>query len=379
MEIDRKELRKDYLEHRAQSTIHVGRIVSIVFSIIMVYAVHLDIYVLAYPKEIVIWRIITTASYLLFFTLCFTKVKHNQKVIIGLYTWCITSTMILGVWLNIRMFGVNRGVYNTRIIQVIFLFIIGTAIFAEGARIYMPYIMSCTMGIMILFFIFYRDLSIEEWALYFNVIAAAVLAVINAKIYEKKNYEKFVMEKEMSITLEKLRSEIELRKEIEKKLEKKAFTDELTGILNRRAGIQILRNEFEIAKENNKPLSICYIDLNNLKEVNDSYGHSYGDEYILCAVDIIKKEIREEDIFLRLGGDEFLVIFVNTTYEEIKKIWNRIKEKCRSSCTENSILCSVSASHGIETFYNNNFSNVEEFMESADKKMYEEKEKYRKR
>ncbi|MEW9094967.1 MAG: diguanylate cyclase [Clostridiaceae bacterium] len=174
---------------------------------------------------------------------------------------------------------------------------------------------------------------------------------------------------------EKIDGDIIKRISKEKKLASKATIDELTGVYNRSAGMQILKNSFRAAKYKEIPLSICFLDLDDLKHINDTFGHAQGDNYIKTAVGVIKNEIREKDVFIRLGGDEFLLIFINTKYEEAEKIWLRIKNSIIKFNEENGYTLSIS--HGIETFYKNNFNNVNSFLNCADMKMYEDKKKFK--
>lgn len=177
---------------------------------------------------------------------------------------------------------------------------------------------------------------------------------------------------------EKIDNEIISRNSKEEKLTNKASIDQHTGIYNRYAGLEILEKEFEIAKENNTDLSICFIDLNNLKYVNDNYGHNIGDDYIKECVEIIKKEINENDIFMRLGGDEFLIGFVKTSYDEAEQVWQRIRNNEDSYNDKKIKVYELSMSHGIETLYNNNFDNMKDFIDCADIRMYKEKKKIKK-
>ena len=100
-------------------------------------------------------------------------------------------------------------------------------------------------------------------------------------------------------------------------LQTQAERDDLTGLYNRRFGIRILTNEIEKAKENETSLFVCFVDLNKLKYVNDYFGHDYGDEMIKIFSDTVAGELRERDIFFRIGGDEFVIIFSNCTIEII--------------------------------------------------------------
>lgn len=158
-----------------------------------------------------------------------------------------------------------------------------------------------------------------------------------------------------------------------KKDEIKYFSeyDMLTDVYNRRAAFEKLN---KICKDATKEkLSVCFIDINGLKEVNDYLGHEVGDELILNIVKCIKKMVRDSDLIARLGGDEFLIIFSNMGIEEAEKIWMRIsKEFDLFNETQNKKYI-ISVSHGIEEFQMSSTDSIDAIINKADERMYDEK------
>jgi diguanylate cyclase (GGDEF)-like protein len=106
-------------------------------------------------------------------------------------------------------------------------------------------------------------------------------------------------------------------KEVLKRIEY-FFTDHLTGLSNRRA-IMTLREGF----------SVIFIDLDDFKEINDSFGYNAGDEILKRFSEILKGLSRSDDIFIRWGGDEFVLILPTTTQKQAKKLVLRIKEEVK--------------------------------------------------
>ncbi len=94
--------------------------------------------------------------------------------------------------------------------------------------------------------------------------------------------------------------------------------DVLTGLYNRR-GIKCVENDF----------SLIFIDLDNFKKINDNFGYSIGDEILQKFSDILKKISRNTDLFIRWGGDEFVLILPNTSARDAEIIVYRIKEKVK--------------------------------------------------
>jgi diguanylate cyclase (GGDEF)-like protein len=105
---------------------------------------------------------------------------------------------------------------------------------------------------------------------------------------------------------------------------KLALLDSLTGLYNRRCGEQRLESEVARTQRNGLPLTIIMIDLNELKTVNDNYGHAAGDELLKFFSLRLNKSIRGSDLAVRLGGDEFLLILPECRREEVRHVLDRL-------------------------------------------------------
>ena len=98
------------------------------------------------------------------------------------------------------------------------------------------------------------------------------------------------------------------QKTAEAQMEAMAKTDALTGLMNRRAGIEQLRKLYRENKGQNRPLTVCFADIDGLKYINDTYGHGAGDSMIRAVADVLKKHVGQLGVVCRLGGDEFVII-----------------------------------------------------------------------
>lgn len=185
----------------------------------------------------------------------------------------------------------------------------------------------------------------------------------------------FISEENNNYTALITGSDITQRKLMEQKLEELATFDEMTQVLNRRAGLEILEQQINSCMAAGKNISICYIDVNDLKKVNDKFGHFLGDMLINDAVKILKECIRESDYVVRLGGDEFLLILPECDNVSLNMITNRIDTKCFEFNEKQLREYKLTVSYGSATYKENFNMRINEFVELADSRMYEYKKK----
>lgn len=150
--------------------------------------------------------------------------------------------------------------------------------------------------------------------------------------------------------------------------------DSLTKALNRRAGITRLNKLFPTDERRHVLVSLCFIDINGLKEVNDTLGHKLGDELIISVSDVIKETIRERDFLIRLGGDEFLIVFNGIDVDMAETIWERMVQSYNQINQNEKRPYIISVSHGIVDFDNKQKTHVDDLINAADEKMYLEKQ-----
>lgn len=157
-----------------------------------------------------------------------------------------------------------------------------------------------------------------------------------------------------------------------RKLDKQANYDELTNIMNRRAGFNVLN---EWIRHPEAKFTICFVDINYLKYVNDTFGHTFGDMLIQSVAKVFRETIREEDVVFRVGGDEIIIAFINITEEQAAEIWKRILKRLDMINEKNLYPFEISVSHGFVSYEKEfNFS-LEEYVKIAEDKMYEEKKR----
>ncbi len=123
-----------------------------------------------------------------------------------------------------------------------------------------------------------------------------------------------------------LQQEINHRKEMELRLRELATTDELTGVSNRRHFFNMSRRELNRAYRHHRPVAVLMIDADNFKAVNDQLGHEAGDLMLQALADACLRELRQEDIFGRLGGEEFAACLPDTSLEQAQVVAERMRQ-----------------------------------------------------
>ena len=168
-------------------------------------------------------------------------------------------------------------------------------------------------------------------------------------------------------TEEQLRqAEIAKEEAVEKSIE-----DSLTGLPNRRGFIPQIRGAFARSARRDEPLALIFIDLDEFKFINDTYGHNAGDQVLKKVTALLKNFFREVDQLCRWGGDELLVLLENSdensAYLRASEFLGRLR---KLKIPNGDKFLSITASIGVAPRPAGDTSNVEEFVRQADKEMY---------
>lgn len=184
--------------------------------------------------------------------------------------------------------------------------------------------------------------------------------------------------------------------------------DQLTGALIRHSGLDRLQLQLKSAKAEWVTITICFLDINGLKEVNDTYGHTCGDELIRLVADAVRSEIRHSDYIIRMGGDEFMIVFYDADIALSEIVWQRINHRFtllnnqRQSCSDPNMVAVaaglenntplsdfavddneacyarpylISVSHGFHQLDPGSEYSLDQAIRDADSLMYQEKSK----
>ena len=169
--------------------------------------------------------------------------------------------------------------------------------------------------------------------------------------------------------------DISERKKAEESINELLKKDTLTECYNRRYGLELLEKRMKLCKRDKTPLLIGYLDIDDFKEINDTYGHQEGDKVLIETVNALNRCIRDIDILYRTGGDEFIIAFHNTTLENKTIIKKRIFEELNSLNEKNILKKNITLSIGFSQYSPNSPKSLDELINTADQSMYLNKKK----
>lgn len=172
------------------------------------------------------------------------------------------------------------------------------------------------------------------------------------------------------------RRQSELLSEAMEQISQLVVTDELTGLWNRRHAMRFLQGQKALAERGGFCFSVCYVDLDNFKEVNDHYGHQAGDLVLQKAAQQMARQMRTVDCLARFGGEEFLAVLTQADQAAAEVVGKRLLEKLR--CMEFDGIMSalvVTGSIGVTQFRPG--ESVDQLLHRADQAMYQAKQRGR--
>jgi diguanylate cyclase (GGDEF)-like protein len=148
-----------------------------------------------------------------------------------------------------------------------------------------------------------------------------------------------------------------------------AILDELTGLYNRRGFFEIGEREWERANRLKRPLAALFLDIDHFKQVNDTYGHAVGDKVLKHLVSTIRYSIRNDDLLIRWGGEEFLMIIETESMETLRRMAEHVRQRVEHEPFE--VVGRITCSFGM-TLHDAN-ETLEQTIKRADEAMYKAK------
>jgi len=168
--------------------------------------------------------------------------------------------------------------------------------------------------------------------------------------------------------------DISEQKKMEEMLREAAITDALTGLFNRRGFLTLAEQQIHLAQRNKRNMALIFLDLNNMKQINDKFGHKEGDRALIDTANLLRRTFRESDIMARMGGDEFAVLLTEPSKRDIDHIiFEHIHRNLKSHNEQSDRAYRLSFSMGIAHYDPERPSSVGDLLTVADTMMYKEK------
>jgi diguanylate cyclase (GGDEF)-like protein len=202
-----------------------------------------------------------------------------------------------------------------------------------------------------------------------------VMLMITAKINSRLLHKIFQLSDEKDELIEELMISNQKLEQSNEEIKLMSITDPLTGLYNRRYFESAMKVELNRAKRNNYSINLAFIDVDNFKHINDTFGHLSGDEALVYIAKSLKQSIRRSnDLVFRLGGDEFAVIFVNMSLPDAISVCTHIQNQLKDKVGFNHPTYNLTISLGIVSIPYNSSSTFESIITAADKALYEAKQ-----
>lgn len=170
------------------------------------------------------------------------------------------------------------------------------------------------------------------------------------------------------------KKEIAHRKSQQEHFKVLAFTDALTGAVNRHQFNRVLDDEISRANFEQQDLSILMLDIDNFKNINDTFGHGVGDDVLVMFYNTCKKVARNDDVVARIGGEEFVIVLPKTNVQSAHQFAERLREKIQNITIEvDNKSFKFTVSIGVSQWQKNVFSGAVDFVADADRLLYKAK------
>jgi two-component system, cell cycle response regulator len=165
------------------------------------------------------------------------------------------------------------------------------------------------------------------------------------------------------------------RNRLMQELRNASLADALTSLYNRRGFELLAGQQLKAAARTAQVLNLVFVDIDNMKQINDTLGHQTGDSALVALATLMKNACRSSDIVARLGGDEFaMLLYCNGEYGG-RKIWERLRQNIESHNQRSDIPYRLEVSAGIVEYESNQPCSLDELLARADRLMYDEKKR----
>lgn len=228
--------------------------------------------------------------------------------------------------------------------------------------------------------------SLVDYLPKYSIVAllsiVSLLVVINFYLSKKvstnaiKNMEEY--EAKVNSLLTAMEKEMDSHKSMQEELLDMSLKDELTGLHNRQGFLPLATEYLKALDRDNSIAYILYADIDNMKHINDTFGHHEGDKVIKTVSDILNDIYSGSDLISRIGDDEFVVLPVGFSESGVDLINSHLQEKFDEVNSTSNINYDISISYGVAEYNPETPCSIEELLERSEKLMYEQKKEKKK-
>ncbi|MGE7694332.1 sensor domain-containing diguanylate cyclase [Lysinibacillus sp. NPDC094177] len=342
------------------------------------------------PSWVFIKSLVISANFLLLFMLLFClEFLELKKYMPSLYKLgklllVITFLSLMSVFIISDVSIVNNFTTIFAVAVFVFLWLSGLFVLLKGQKMARFYLIGWTVllgSVIVQALAFLKVIpfhprifeDVPAIGAIFESIFLSLALGDKINIIKKEHQE---MQQMLNETLE--HKVTERTQELEKakfELEKLANTDRLTQIPNRVRLDHVLEKAFELAQNQDVPLSIILLDIDYFKAVNDEFGHQVGDMVLINVAELLKNMIREQDTIGRWGGEEFLVICPQTTLEDAVQLSEKLRQQLENH--QFPVVNRKTSSFGVTSYVSGDTLNT--LLSRCDKALYQAKEHGRNR
>ena len=163
------------------------------------------------------------------------------------------------------------------------------------------------------------------------------------------------------------------RHRLMKEIEALSLVDDLTGLHNRRGFLALAYQQQRVADRKGEAFFVLYVDLDNMKWINDSLGHHVGDQALTDLTEVLESTFRGSDVIARMGGDEFVVLLTEVGERDVSILQARLAENLRKHSADKKRPYELHVSIGVARYEPRSFCTVDEVLDRADEMMYRQK------
>ncbi len=313
-------------------------------------------------SNIIIYSNITMICFwiTIFFIMRSVRKRTYQGSIIKAFHYFIVCTFFI---YSIVITSVNQIITNCIVPYMIACMIVGAGFLMKPLVSLIIYV-----SVYIVFFFSISVFHIHSDSILIlnrmNSLTATGLAYFISVIMWRYNRVNVVQKHRIQIQQKELKT-------VNKELEKIAFIDPLTGLLNRRSFDRIVNKELAMMERNDYESCLIMLDIDFFKHINDIYGHPAGDSVLIQISNLLKKSLRKYDALCRLGGEEFLILLPHTTLKDSKTVAEKLRKSIESYkffVCDNKV--NLTASFGVSSLASNSKAELIHKYANADNALY---------